>query len=132
MSGPAVGIIRFARNNKLKFCDSLPPCAKHREGDRSLIKFKLKVSIFRVSMLIFFIFVKSERWRVVLSPLRFMWKNIIFVIIHIIFIIETKPNEQVNYPPPFRYSKQKQTVYLREIYYLLNFYILKNGQPVAI
>ena len=80
-------------------------------------------------MLIFFIFVQSERWWVVLSPLRFMWKNIIFVIIHIIIIIETEPNEQVNYPPPFRYSKQKQRVYLREIYYLLNFYILKNGPP---
>ena len=34
MKGHFMPIIELRKEYKLKFCEALPPCAKHREGDR--------------------------------------------------------------------------------------------------
>ena len=56
MKGHFVPIIELRKEYKLKFCEAFPPCAKHREGDRSSINQRLKDSIFRANILSFIVY----------------------------------------------------------------------------
>ena len=90
---------------KLNWCEALPPCAKHREGDRC----------------------RRQWWRVVLLLIRFMRiKNYNYHSTYINFsIIKNKPKTQVNYSPPFRINKQITDSISHGIYCLLAFNIFK-------